>query len=375
MDNRVRPGRLAVRRRVGPGLRGEQRGLRRLPGRLHRARRRSPRRRHTGRRSRRWTVQFSPPAPRTRTARPSRTLGTSATDGDLHRPNPSHTYTAAGTYDATAHGDGRVRRTAVDYVPVASATRGPVVTIECPENGKVADFGDKIPYKISVADPEDGTTGSGNCSDIRIEVKLGHDTHAHELHDADRLRGHLHGHRRGRPRRRRERVHGPHGQLHGRGQRPRARRSPAPPRRSCQPKLKQAEYYATTGRTADGVGTGDPGVTERRPPADVGGGNASSPSSRTASLDLVQPVQPRGSLEGDVPRGLGRRAASSSCATTTVGRPAGRGDPALSRRTGGWQTWTDVTSTCRPRSPQGTHRLFVVFRHPDGATGSGVDST
>ena len=34
----VRPGRLAVRRRVGPGLRGEQRGLGRLPRRLHQRR-------------------------------------------------------------------------------------------------------------------------------------------------------------------------------------------------------------------------------------------------------------------------------------------------------------------------------------------------
>ena len=29
-----------------------------------------------------------------------------------------------------------------------------------------------------------------------------------------------------------------------------------------QPKLKQAEYFATTGRTADGRGTGDPGVVD-----------------------------------------------------------------------------------------------------------------
>ncbi len=37
--------------------------------------------------------------------------------------------------------------------------------------------------------------------------------------------------------------------------------------------------------------------------------------------------------------------------------------------TGGWQTWQDVTLNLPATIPQGTHRLFVVFRHPT-ATGS-----
>ena len=37
--------------------------------------------------------------------------------------------------------------------------------------------------------------------------------------------------------------------------------------------------------------------------------------------------------------------------------------------TGGWQTWRDVTIDLPATIPQGTHRLFVVFRHPT-ATGS-----
>ena len=37
--------------------------------------------------------------------------------------------------------------------------------------------------------------------------------------------------------------------------------------------------------------------------------------------------------------------------------------------TGGWQTWQDVTLNLPTTIPQGTHRLFVVFRHPT-ATGS-----
>ena len=37
--------------------------------------------------------------------------------------------------------------------------------------------------------------------------------------------------------------------------------------------------------------------------------------------------------------------------------------------TGGWQTWQDVTMDLPDTVPDGTHRLFVVFRHPT-ATGS-----
>ena len=37
--------------------------------------------------------------------------------------------------------------------------------------------------------------------------------------------------------------------------------------------------------------------------------------------------------------------------------------------TGGWQTWRDVTIDLPATIPQGTHRLFVVFRHPTATDG------
>ena len=41
-----------------------------------------------------------------------------------------------------------------------------MVTIDTPLNGKLASFTDKIPYKVTVTDPEDGTTGAGiDCAE------------------------------------------------------------------------------------------------------------------------------------------------------------------------------------------------------------------
>ena len=67
-------------------------------------------------------------------------------------------------------------------MPITVGNRAPVVTIEIPQDGQVASFTDKVAYKISVTDPEDGTTGAGiNCADVQVTVSLGHDEHAPRL--------------------------------------------------------------------------------------------------------------------------------------------------------------------------------------------------
>ena len=67
-----------------------------------------------------------------------------------------------------------------------------MITIEYPEDGQIASFTDKIHYKISVTDPEDGTTGAGiSCTDVKVTVSLGHDEHAHGLSQTRRAAGHV----------------------------------------------------------------------------------------------------------------------------------------------------------------------------------------
>ena len=102
----------------------------------------------------------------------------------------------------------------------------PIVTIVIPEEGQFAAFGETVPYEITVTDAEDGSTEAGtiDCDDVTLNVSLGHDVHAHELSEQQRLRGHVPDGDRRRPRRQREHLPGHRGRLHGRGRRRRRRR-------------------------------------------------------------------------------------------------------------------------------------------------------
>ena len=85
------------------------------------------------------------------------------------------------------------------------------MTIDTPLNGKLASFTDKIPYKVSVTDPEDGTTGAGiDCANITVKISLGHDEHAHDLSSATGCTGTLQDRPGRRPRPGGQHVHGHH---------------------------------------------------------------------------------------------------------------------------------------------------------------------
>ena len=77
---------------------------------------------------------------------------------DSTEANPTHTYThGRARFNVHADRDRPVRRpTGTDTVQVIAGNTRPTVEIEIPENGQFADFGDNVPYKISVTDPEDG---------------------------------------------------------------------------------------------------------------------------------------------------------------------------------------------------------------------------
>ena len=276
--------------------------------------------------------------------------------------NPSHTFTAAGTYDVTLTVTDESGDSAVDTVRVVVGNQRPIITFEYPENGKIADFGDRIRYKLNVVDPDGGTVP---CAQVRLEFKLGHDSHAHELSNATGCEGEF-------------TLTGVDG--HGvdaniftviTANYTDAGNGPAAPVTGSaevilQPKLKQAEYFATTGRTADSRGTGDPGVTTETT-TDVGGGLSAAfiedgdwISFNPYNLEELTKVTFRvasGGAGGIIELRYDAADGPLVAATPNIAP------------TGGWQTWRDVTIDLPTTIPQGTHRLFVVFRHPT-ATGS-----
>ncbi|WP_331769001.1 ThuA domain-containing protein (plasmid) [Embleya sp. NBC_00888] len=100
--------------------------------------------------------------------------GTTSTD-----PNPNHTYTTNGEYAATlkvTETDTPQKRSATASVPIVVGNTAPTVSITVPTNGGFFEWGDSLPWQVSVSDAQDGTV---DCADIVVQPALGHDEHAH----------------------------------------------------------------------------------------------------------------------------------------------------------------------------------------------------
>ena len=272
-------------------------------------------------------------------------------DTDSTDPNPTHTYATAGTFSAKLTVTDQSGMTGTDTVPIIAGNTRPEVTIEIPENGKVAQFGDIVPYRITVTDAEDGSTEDGtiDCDDVTLNVSLGHDQHAHELSEQQGCEGTF-----------RTETDGGHGAeaniftvieatytdagagaagaITGRDE------------AILQPKLKQAEYWAQTGRTADGRGTGDPGVPRRRPRPTPAAARRPR-SSRTATGSRSRRTTSRTSTRSRSAWPRRARGAPSSCTTT---RLTARSSPPrrTSRRPAAGRRGRTSTSTCPTTCPR-----------------------
>ena len=167
----------------------------------------------------------------------------------------------------------------------------------------MASFTDRVPYRISVTDPEDGSTGAGiDCANVQVTVSLGHDTHAHGLSQTTGCTGTFstgltagHGSEantftvlgvaytdKGGP--------GGIAPLTGRAQ------------AILQPKTKQAEFFASTGRLPNTATTSAAGASTENTTDTLGGGSEPD-RARGRRLRLLQAGQPQEHLGAALPRG------------------------------------------------------------------------
>jgi PKD repeat protein len=104
-------------------------------------------------------------------------------------PNPTHTYSTAGRYTAvlTVYDSSGQKSSTSTVITVGNTS--PTVVVNTPVEGGTFDFGDNIPFAVTVTDPEDGTV---NCSEVHVTFVLGHDTHGHAEETTTGCSGVLH---------------------------------------------------------------------------------------------------------------------------------------------------------------------------------------
>ncbi|MEU0342499.1 PQQ-dependent sugar dehydrogenase [Streptomyces bobili] len=100
--------------------------------------------------------------------------------------DPTHRYRKNGTYTATLTAKDPSGRTGSASVQVVVGNTAPKVTLELPKDGQLFSFGDAIPFKVRVTDPEDRTI---DCSKVEVNFILGHDSHGHPVTSANGCTG------------------------------------------------------------------------------------------------------------------------------------------------------------------------------------------
>ena len=96
---------------------------------------------------------------------------------DSTAPNPTHTYTANGVYNATLRVTDRTGRSASAYVRILVGNQQPLVALRLDSTtGGTFQFGDTVTFTVTVTDdtPVD-------CSKVSVAYILGHETHGHPL--------------------------------------------------------------------------------------------------------------------------------------------------------------------------------------------------
>jgi cytochrome c len=286
---------------------------------------------------------------------------------DSTEANPTHTYTTAGTYNVKLTVTDQSGQTGTDTEVVVAGNTRPTVKIELPQDGQFADFGDTVPYKIVVTDPEDGTI---DCTKVTLSIQLGHDQHAHGLGAKQGCQGTFETLA--------DAGHDPNANIFtsivatytdkGAGA---AQGLTGQDDVVLHTRRKRAEHNTSTGRIAGSTAGGDPG-TLKEATQDAGGGNdvgfvengdyIAFKRMNFKDINRIDFRVASGGAGGKIELRLDAPTAATFASVDVA-------------PTGGWQNWTTV-STALADPPAGTHELFLVFTHPTNcSTSTGSRST
>ncbi|CAM3893725.1 ThuA domain-containing protein [Kibdelosporangium persicum] len=259
----------------------------------------------------------------------------------------SHTYTTEGQFIAKLSVTDSTGLVGSANLIITVGNTAPTVTVQTPLNGGFFAFGDKVPFKAVITDPEDGTI---DCSKVVVRYLLGHDNHAHELSQTAGCEGVIDTPAEG--------GHGDDSNIFGvinveytdKG------KGSVPPltgegENIMQPKHKQAEFFSSM-NGVQVVNQGEASGGKRVGYIDGGDWISFDPAN----------------LAGIT--GLGMRVSSGGTGGTIEVR-SGAPDGQLLQtfqvgNTGGWDTYVDLPAKPVP-DPGGTKPLYLVFQ----GTGSG----
>ena len=108
--------------------------------------------------------------------------------------NPSHTFWTSGVHNVTMTVTNSIGLSTTRSFTVTAGNNRPVVTINEPREGGFYDWEEYVNFDIEVTDVEDGTTANGSisCSNLVVQMLLGHDSHAHPSTPATSCNGTFH---------------------------------------------------------------------------------------------------------------------------------------------------------------------------------------
>ncbi|MEU6788721.1 ThuA domain-containing protein [Nonomuraea angiospora] len=96
---------------------------------------------------------------------------------DSTQVKATHVYETPGRFTAQLKITDSTGKEGFANIEITAGNSRPTVTIETPLNGTPIQFGQDVPYKIKVTDPEDGEI---DCAKVFVNPALGHDDHEHE---------------------------------------------------------------------------------------------------------------------------------------------------------------------------------------------------